>query len=83
MADLFESLLLGRTVPLNNRIVMAPMTRTRTSEGGVPNELMATDYRQLSSAGLIVAEATDVAPSSKGYALTAGIHTEDQKRNWC
>jgi N-ethylmaleimide reductase len=82
VADLFKSLLLGGTVPLSNRIVMAPMTRTRTSEGDVPNELMATYYRQRSSAGLIVAEATDVAPSSKGYALTPGIHTEEQKRAW-
>ena len=82
MADLFESLLLGGTVPLSNRIVMAPMNRTRTSEGDVPNALMATYYRQRSSAGLIVAEATDVAPSSKGYALTPGIHTEEQKRAW-
>lgn len=82
MADLFESLRLGGTVSLKNRIVMAPMTRTRTSEGDVPNMLMATYYGQRSTAGLIVAEATDVAPSSKGYALTPGIHTEDQKRDW-
>lgn len=61
---------------------MGPMTRTRTSEGDVPNVLMATYYGQRFGAGLIVAEATDVAPSSKGYALTPGIHTEDQKRNW-
>jgi len=82
VADLFESLRLGGTVSLKNRIVMAPMTRTRTSEGDVPNMLMATYYGQRSTAGLIVAEATDVAPSSKGYALTPGIHTEDQKRDW-
>ena len=40
MADLFESLRLGGTVSLKNRIVMAPMTRTRTSEGDIPNMLM-------------------------------------------
>ena len=82
MADLFESQLLGGTVPLKNRIVMAPMTRTRTSEGDIPNELMATYYGQRASAGLIVTEVADVAPSSKGYALTPGIYTEAQRQGW-
>lgn len=82
MADLFESLLLGGTVPLGNRIVMAPMTRTRTSEGDVPNELMATYYGQRANAGLIITEAADVAPSSKGYAWTPGIHSPAQQRGW-
>ncbi|MDM0000996.1 alkene reductase [Variovorax sp. J22P240] len=82
MADLFEPLSLGGTVSLNNRIVMAPMTRTRTSEGDVPNALMATYYGQRASAGLIVTEAVDVAPSSKGYAWTPGIYSEAQRRNW-
>jgi N-ethylmaleimide reductase len=82
MIDPFDSQLLGATVPLKNRIVMAPMTRTRTSEGDVPNELMATYYGQRASAGLIVTEATDVAPSSKGYAMTPGVYTEAQRRGW-
>jgi N-ethylmaleimide reductase len=82
MVNLFEPQLLGGTVPLKNRIVMAPMTRTRTSDGDVPNELMATYYGQRASAGLIVAEAADVAPSSKGYALTPGIYTEAQQQGW-
>lgn len=56
MADLFDSLLLGGTVPLKSRIVMAPMTRTRTSEGDVPNQLMARYRGQRSSAGLIASE---------------------------
>jgi N-ethylmaleimide reductase len=82
MIDLLEPQLLGGTVPLKNRIVMAPMTRTRTSEGDVPNALMASYYAQRSSAGLIVAEATDVAPSRKGYALTPGIYTQAQLQGW-
>jgi N-ethylmaleimide reductase len=82
MVDLFESQVLGRIVPLKNRIVMAPMTRTRTSDRDVPNELMATYYGQRANAGLIVTEATDVAPSSKGYALTPGIYTETQREGW-
>ncbi|MDY0744674.1 alkene reductase [Paucibacter sp. R3-3] len=82
MADLFDPLSLGGTVPLKNRIVMAPMTRTRTAPGDVPTDLMATYYGQRSSAGLIVTEAVDVAPSSKGYAWTPGIHSEAQRAGW-
>ncbi|MCK8666317.1 alkene reductase [Pseudomonas azerbaijanoccidens] len=82
MIDLFDSQLVGGTVALKNRIVMAPMTRTRTSEGDIPNELMATYYGQRASAGLIVTEATDVAPSSNGYAMTPGIYTQDQRQGW-
>lgn len=82
MTDLFSSLVLGGAVALENRIVMAPMTRTRTSPGDVPNELMATYYGQRASAGLIISEAIDVAPSSKGYAWTPGIYTEAQRKGW-
>jgi len=82
MINLFESSLLGGVLPLQNRIVMAPMTRTRTSEGDVPNALMATYYGQRASAGLIVTEVMNVAPSSKGYALMPGIYTEAQRQGW-
>ncbi|MHC8391548.1 oxidoreductase [Pseudomonas sp. MDT2-39-1] len=61
---------------------MAPMTRTRTSEGDVPNELMAAYYGQRASAGLIITEATDIAPSSNGYAMTPGIYTSAQRQGW-
>lgn len=70
------------TVVLKNRMVMAPMTRTRTSEGDVPNELMAAYYGQRASAGLIITEATDIAPSSNGYAMTPGIYTSAQRQGW-
>jgi N-ethylmaleimide reductase len=82
VANLFESHLLGGAVALKNRIVMAPMTRTRTSEGDVPNALMATYYGQRASAGLIVTEVANVAPSSKGYALMPGIYTQAQQKGW-
>jgi len=82
MLDLFEHHMLGGIVALKNRIVMAPMTRTRTSDGDVPNVLMATYYGQRAGAGLIVTEATDVALSSNGYALTPGIYTEAQRQGW-
>jgi N-ethylmaleimide reductase len=82
MVDLFESQVLGGIVPLKNRIVMAPMTRTRTSDQDAPNQLMGIYYGQRANAGLIVTEATDVSPSSNGYALTPGIYTEAQQQGW-
>src|SRR6201990_1352666 len=88
MADLFESQLLGGIVPLKNRIIMPPMTRTRTSEGDLPtdgdlpNELIATYYAQRASAGLIIAEAADGEQASHGYARTPGIHSEAQMQGW-
>src|ERR1700754_54341 len=88
MADLFQSQKLGDAVVLKNRIVMPPMTRTRTSEGelptdgDLPNEMIATYYGQRSGAGLIISEATDVEQSSHGYARTPGIHSEAQMRGW-
>lgn len=88
MVDLFESQRLGDTVVLKNRIVMPPMTRTRTTEGylptdgDLPNERMATYYAQRASAGLVITEASDVDQSSHGYARTPGIHSEAQRQAW-
>ncbi len=79
--SLFESYNLG-SQPLANRMVMAPMTRTRTSPGDVPNALLAKYYGQRASAGLIIAEATDVAPHGKGYLWTPGIYTDAQVKGW-
>jgi N-ethylmaleimide reductase len=81
MTSLFNTYALG-TRKLQNRIVMAPMTRARTSTGDVPNALMATYYAQRANAGLIIAEATDVSAYSKGYACTPGIYTEEQTQGW-
>jgi len=82
MTTLFETHALGNETVLKNRVVMAPMTRTRTSKGDLPNALMATYYGQRASAGLIVSEATDVSPWSKGYAWTPGIYTDAQVQGW-
>lgn len=67
---------------LANRIAMAPMTRNRAGAGNVPTDLMATYYAQRASAGLIVTEATQVAPEGVGYPATPGIHTPEQVRGW-
>jgi N-ethylmaleimide reductase len=88
MTTLFDSLLLGGAVSLKNRIVMPPMTRTRTTEGtlptdgDLPNEMVATYYGQRTGAGLIISEATDVDQSSHGYARIPGIHSEAQMQGW-
>lgn len=67
---------------LPNRLVMAPMTRNRAGAGNVPGDLVRRYYEQRASAGLIVTEATQVAPEGVGYPNTPGIHSEDQVQGW-
>ena len=67
---------------LSNRIVMAPLTRCRASEGRVPNTLMAEYYAQRASAGLIISEATSVDPMGVGYPNTPGIWSDAQVEGW-
>ncbi len=81
MVNLFEPLQLG-AVLLKNRIVMAPLTRTRASEGRVPNELMRQYYCQRAEAGLILSEATSVSPQGVGYPNTPGIWCQAQVAGW-
>lgn len=80
--DLFEPFTLG-DLQLPNRVIMAPLTRSRASQpGDVPWELNATYYAQRASAGLIIAEATQVSPQGKGYAFTPGIYSDEQVEGW-
>lgn len=67
---------------LPNRMVMSPMTRCRAGEGGVPTPLNAEYYRQRASAGLILAEGTQVSPQGVGYPATPGIHSPEQVKGW-
>jgi 2,4-dienoyl-CoA reductase-like NADH-dependent reductase (Old Yellow Enzyme family) len=79
---LFDPLVAG-DLHLPNRIVMAPLTRTRASGGGrVPNALMRDYYVQRASAGLIISEACSVQPSGVGYPDAPGIWTADQVEGW-
>ena len=81
-STLFQPFSLGG-LSLPNRVVMAPMTRARSSQpGNVPNALMADYYAQRASAGLIVSEATQISPQGQGYSYTPGIHTEAQVQGW-
>ncbi len=79
--DLFQPVRLG-PYRLANRIVMAPLTRSRSGEDGVPRPLMAEYYAQRASAGLIIAEGTNISPQARGYAFTPGIYNETQINGW-
>ena len=76
----FTSYQVGSTT-LANRIVMAPMTRSRAI-GNVPNELMATYYAQRASAGLIVTEGVSPSPNGLGYARIPGLFSTNQVNGW-
>jgi N-ethylmaleimide reductase len=82
MTSLFKAYKLSDDLTLSNRVVMSPLTRTRTSAGDTPNPLMANYYGQRATAGLIITEATDVSPHSKGYVWTPGVYTQAQIDGW-
>ncbi len=81
MPTLFDPITIG-DLSLRSRIVMAPLTRCRSSEGRVPNDLMRDYYVQRASAGLILTEATSVDPMGVGYPDTPGIWSEAQVAGW-
>lgn len=82
MSHLFEPITIG-DLTLPNRIIMAPLTRSRANnEGRVPNDLMVEYYAQRASAGLILTEATIVSPMGAGYAHTPGIWSDEQVAGW-
>jgi N-ethylmaleimide reductase len=79
---LFSSYTLG-DLQLKNRIVMAPLTRTRAQNPGkVPNELMAEYYAQRAGAGLIITEGTFVSEQGQGWYGAPGIYTDEQRAGW-
>ncbi len=83
-ARLFQPTRIG-DIELANRIVMAPLTRSRADEpaGDVPGSAMNIDYyRQRASAGLIISEGTQVSPTGKGYQATPGIYSDAQVAGW-
>lgn len=79
--SLLDPLPLGDLV-LPNRIIMAPLTRSRAGAARLPNALMAEYYAQRASAGLIISEATAVDPMGVGYADTPGIWSHEQVEGW-
>jgi 2,4-dienoyl-CoA reductase-like NADH-dependent reductase (Old Yellow Enzyme family) len=81
MSSLFDPLEVGDLL-LPNRVLMAPLTRSRAGVSRIPNDLMAEYYSQRASAGLIVSEATVVGPMGIGYADTPGIWSAEQVAGW-
>ncbi len=67
---------------LPNRVLMAPMTRSRADAGGNPTGIMAEYYMQRASAGLIISEGVVVSQQGKGYPNTPGIFTDEQEAGW-
>jgi len=79
---LFQPVTLG-PYRLPHRMVMAPLTRSRSRQpGNIPSALNACYYAQRSSAALIISEATQISQQGQGYAWTPGIHTLDQVEGW-
>jgi 2,4-dienoyl-CoA reductase-like NADH-dependent reductase (Old Yellow Enzyme family) len=81
MPTLYDPLKLG-PYTLKNRIILAPLTRSRAGTERIPNKLMAEYYAQRASAGLILTEATSVTPMGVGYADTPGIWSDEQVKGW-
>ncbi len=78
---LFERVTVG-AFDLDNRMVMAPLTRNRAGPGLVPSRFAADYYSQRASAGLIIAEATQVSPQAQGYSDTPGCYSDAQVAGW-
>lgn len=81
MTRLFDPIQIG-SIAAANRVVMAPLTRNRAAASQVPTALMATYYAQRASAGLIIAEATQISAEGQGYLDTPGIHSAAQIAGW-
>lgn len=81
MTTLFDKLTIGNT-ELSNRILYAPMTRSRANDEGVQPDYVAEYYGQRATAGLLITEATNVSAMAKGYVRTPGIYTDEQIASW-
>ncbi len=81
MTALFEPTTLGR-IKLQNRVVMAPMTRSRSDAGDMPTDVMVDYYRQRASAGLIISEGVSPSANGTGYCRTPGIYNQQQTDAW-
>ncbi len=79
--DLFTPLKLG-ALQMRNRIVMAPMTRSRAGVDGMPTDIMVDYYRQRASAGLIISEGIAPSADGLGYCRTPGIYNRAQIDAW-
>jgi len=81
MSDIFTPVTLGG-IELQNRLVMAPMTRSRANADGTPSKLAAEYYAQRAAVGLIVTEGTQPSDDGQGYLTTPGIYTDAHVEGW-
>lgn len=79
---LFEPYKLNDSITLNNRILMAPLTRCMADDQLVPTDLMKNYYARRANAGLIITEATIIRPDGQGYPNTPGLFTAEQIAGW-
>lgn len=80
--QLFEPTQLRGGLTVSNRIVMAPMTRSRAEAGDLPSPHAAEYYAQRATAGLQITEGTIISPEGKGYSLTPGLYNQEQAKLW-
>lgn len=81
MPSLFDPIQLG-TIHAPNRILMAPLTRGRSTRGHVPTAIMADYYAQRAGAGLIISEATGISREGLGWPFAPGLWTAEQTEAW-
>ena len=80
--SLFQPLTLG-AIEARNRVLMAPLTRGRSTQpGSIPNDMMKTYYRQRAGAGLIISEATGISVEGSGWPAAPGIWSDEQVEGW-
>ena len=82
MNTLFQPFKLNETLTLNNRIVMAPLTRCMSDEDLVPTDAMVEYYGRRADTGLIITEATLISADGQGYPNTPGLFTDKQIEGW-
>ncbi len=80
--NLFQPYSLNSTITLNNRILMAPLTRCMADDNLVPTVAMAEYYGRRAEAGLIISEAVIIRPDGQGYPNTPGLFSEEQIKGW-
>lgn len=82
MENLFQPLALNETITLQNRILMAPLTRCMADENLVPTQAMADYYARRADTGLIISEAVIIRPDGQGYPNTPGLFSPEQIKGW-
>lgn len=81
MTSLFDPIALG-AIDAPNRILMAPLTRCRSTQAHVPNPIQGEYYAQRATTGLIISEATGISQEGMGTCFAPGIWSDEQVEAW-